>query len=298
MTKKDLFSRLLKKAVSMALWTKASLCVKSSLLEQSLPRTPGRPKTLCSLWLYSSCSSCLRGDKIREISVNPWLINDLRDYKALYNCRETFTDVMSPLQIRLFMQNEPNFRKSQMNVNKVLTSDYDKRTLGERGKKQSQTNPIKAKLKKAKMNVTSIITKGYENKPPIWAPKKQSQTSKRQKPMQTSLPKGIMKKTAILGPGKTKPNKPNSNPIKNQSPRPCYGTPPSTLSEDTLKKPGCISKKHCYIDDQWKPAAPPGFTNFNGWISISSFRREGLIDLPIQDKIITGEISWENYGCW
>ena len=30
---------------------------------------------------------------------NPWLINDLREYKSLYNCRETFTDVMSPLQI-------------------------------------------------------------------------------------------------------------------------------------------------------------------------------------------------------
>ena len=126
---------------------------------------------------------------------------------VLYNCRETFTDVMSALQIRLFMQNKANFRKSQMNVNKVLTRDYEKRTLGERGKKQSQTNPNKAKFKKAKMNVTSIITKGYENKPPIRAPKKQSQTSKRQKPMQTYLPQRIMKITAISGPGKTNPNK-------------------------------------------------------------------------------------------
>jgi hypothetical protein len=67
----------------------------------------------------------------------------------------------------------------------------------------------KAKFKKAKMNVTSIITKGYENKPPIRAPKKQSQISKRQKPMQTSLPQRIMKKTAISASEKTKPNKPN-----------------------------------------------------------------------------------------
>jgi len=59
------------------------------------------------------------------------------------------------------------------------------------------------------MNVTSYITKDYENKPPIMAPKKQSQISKRQKSMQTSLPKGIMKKTAFSGSGKTKPNKPN-----------------------------------------------------------------------------------------
>jgi len=39
------------------------------------------------------------------------------------------------------MQNKANFRKSQMNVNKVLTRDYEKKTLGQRGKKQSQTNP-------------------------------------------------------------------------------------------------------------------------------------------------------------
>jgi len=38
MVKKHLFSRLLKKAILMALWAMASLCGKSSLLEQSLPR--------------------------------------------------------------------------------------------------------------------------------------------------------------------------------------------------------------------------------------------------------------------
>ncbi len=35
----------------------------------------------------------LRGEKIREISVNSWLINDLRLFNALYTCKETFTDV-------------------------------------------------------------------------------------------------------------------------------------------------------------------------------------------------------------
>jgi hypothetical protein len=94
---------------------------------------------------------------------------------ALYNCRETFTDVMSALQIKLFLQNKANFRKSQMNVTKVLTKDYGQMDTWSIGKKQSQTNPNKAKLKKAKMNVTSALTKEYENKPPIRAPKKQSQ---------------------------------------------------------------------------------------------------------------------------
>ena len=81
------------------------------------------------------------------------------------------------------MQNKANFRKSQMNVNKVLTRDYEKKTLGERGKKQSQTNPNKANFQKAKMNVNKVLTKDYEN----------------------------MSNWAICQ------NKPNSNPIRTQS---------------------------------------------------------------------------------
>ena len=81
--KLTVFTRLLKKAVSMALCTMASLCGKSSLLEQSLSRTPSRQKTsiisvaknlynlllkICAICVknprnprlnISSCSSCL-----------------------------------------------------------------------------------------------------------------------------------------------------------------------------------------------------------------------------------------------
>ena len=66
---------------------------------------------------------------------------------VLYNCRETFTDVMSALQIGPFCSNKPNFRKSQMNVNKVLTKDYLKRTLGQRGKNKPNSNPIQSQFK-------------------------------------------------------------------------------------------------------------------------------------------------------
>jgi hypothetical protein len=59
----------------------------------------------------------------------------------LYNCRETFTDVMSALQIRLFMQNKAKFRKVKLSVNKVLTKDYEQKDTWWSGKKQSQTNP-------------------------------------------------------------------------------------------------------------------------------------------------------------
>jgi len=44
------------------------------------------------------------------------------------------------------MQNKPKLRKSQMNVNKLLTKDYENKTLGESGKNKPKTNPNKAKI--------------------------------------------------------------------------------------------------------------------------------------------------------
>ncbi len=144
MAKKRLFRWFLKKAILMALWTKASLCVKSLLLEQSLPRTPSQLRIICvNPVILSNLSSCLRV-LVAKNPRNPWLTNDLRAYKSLYNCKETFTDVMSPLQINLFMQNKANFRKVKLNVNKVLTKDYEQMDTWSIRKKQSQTKPNKA----------------------------------------------------------------------------------------------------------------------------------------------------------
>ena len=55
------------------------------------------------------------------------------------------TLVERPLQIALFMQNKPNFQKSQMNVNPYNTTDYENKsdwTLGENKPNQTQSNPI------------------------------------------------------------------------------------------------------------------------------------------------------------
>jgi hypothetical protein len=67
------------------------------------------------------------------------------------NYKFASTLVERALQIHLFLTNKPNFRKSQMNVNKVLTKDYDKMDTWSNGKnkpnsnpKRTQTNPIKA----------------------------------------------------------------------------------------------------------------------------------------------------------
>ncbi len=105
------------------------------------------------------------------ILLSNWALAPNPSPLTLVFCPRPFTTVEKPLQIRLFMQNKPKFRKSQMNVNKVLTKDYDKKTLGEHGKNkpnsnpiQSQSNPIKANLPKAQMNVNKVLTKDYENK--------------------------------------------------------------------------------------------------------------------------------------
>ena len=185
-----LFSWLLKKAVSMALWTKATLCVKSSLLEQSLPRTQSQPKTclpheIAQRYLFgvssvpknpfnqrnlrlniSSCSSCASWLKNPFNRRNPRLINDLRLFMALYNCKETFTDVRKTLQINLFMQNKANFRKVKLNVNKVITMAYDQLDTWSIRK----TKPIQSQLKPIKANFNPKQTQNKPNAcpPSVW----------------------------------------------------------------------------------------------------------------------------------
>ena len=78
------------------------------------------------------------------------------------NCPPPSTTVENPLQISSFMQNEPKFRKSQMNVNKVLTMNYEKKDTWWTGKKRTQTNPNKPNFQNAQMNVNYFDTKHYE----------------------------------------------------------------------------------------------------------------------------------------
>ena len=75
---------------------------------------------------------------------NPRLTNDLRLRKITYEI------------INLFLQNKANFPKSQVNVTKVLTKDYDRMdTWSSRKKKpiQSQSKPIKANSNPIKANI-------------------------------------------------------------------------------------------------------------------------------------------------
>jgi hypothetical protein len=103
---------------------------------------------LCAfLWLknlFNQCNLCHRYLCPRYLR----LINDLRACKPLYISREIFTDVMSALQIKLFMQNEPKFRKVKFNVNKVLTRNYVQMDTWSIRKNEPKTNPKQTQIKK------------------------------------------------------------------------------------------------------------------------------------------------------
>ncbi len=83
---------------------------------------------------------------------------------AIRFTRFSSTSVENPLQINLFMQNKPNFRKSQMNVKSYNTTAYENKSNWTLGESKPNSNPIKPNLKRAKMNVNSLITKDYRKK--------------------------------------------------------------------------------------------------------------------------------------
>ncbi len=66
------------------------------------------------------------------------------------------------------MQNKANFQKAQMNVNKVLTRDYENKTLSGSGKNKPNSNPkqtqYKPNLPEGKIDAKCVFTKDYEEK--------------------------------------------------------------------------------------------------------------------------------------
>ena len=99
-------------------------------------------------------------------SLLPYIIacNYLRAYKAPlhlsrnhYICRESTTNQT------FFMQNEPNFPESQMNVSSTITMDYENKTLSQRGKNKANSKPNKPNFPDDQMNVSRVLSKDYEN---------------------------------------------------------------------------------------------------------------------------------------
>jgi len=77
----------------------------------------------------------------------------------------------------LFMQNKPNFKIGKMNVNSVLTRNYENQPLRRLPENKPNSNPIR---QEPKITVNSIVTKDYENTCPCGVPKnKPNQTQQR-----------------------------------------------------------------------------------------------------------------------
>ncbi|HIJ53089.1 MAG TPA: hypothetical protein HPP66_08040 [Planctomycetes bacterium] len=121
----------------------------------AFPSRPNAPKSTAS---RHTCHSRAGGNPLRHtqydirytIIANPTLAH-FRHFSSLFtNFPSTF--VVSALQISTFMQNKPNLRNAQMNVSRVSTKDYEKRTLGERGKNKPNSNPIQTQSNPIKAN--------------------------------------------------------------------------------------------------------------------------------------------------
>jgi len=74
------------------------------------------------------------------------------------------TTVESSLQIRPFLTNKANFRKSQMNVTCLLTREYEKKDTWWSGKNKANSNPIQSQFKP---NSNPIQTQFKPNTNPI-----------------------------------------------------------------------------------------------------------------------------------
>ena len=137
--KRTVFSRPLKKAVSMALWTKAITCDKAGFKSRFCQEhQAGKNIISVNPVILSNFSPCFCTFLWLKYPFNPWLIKDLRSTKVYVR------------KNNLFMENKANFQKVKLNVNEVLTKDYENKTLGEHGKNEPKTNPIRTQLVAAK----------------------------------------------------------------------------------------------------------------------------------------------------
>jgi hypothetical protein len=132
------------------------------------------------------------------------------------------TNVENPLQINLFMQNKPNFRKAKMNINTYYTKAYKNETAFRRVKNKPNSNPNKPNFQKAKMNVNSIITKDYRKKDDfIVRINKPNSNPISVKPKMNANVYFIedYENEPPSGPKKTNPNKPNLFTGQNRLPK-------------------------------------------------------------------------------
>jgi len=62
------------------------------------------------------------------------------------------------------MQNKANLLDAQMNVNSILTKDYERNDIFAVQKNKPNTNPNKPNLPEGKIDAKCVVTKDYEEK--------------------------------------------------------------------------------------------------------------------------------------
>jgi hypothetical protein len=60
------------------------------------------------------------------------------------------------------MQNKPNFKDAQMNVNIFSKTDYENKYNWTIGQNKPNSNPIKPNFQKGKIDAKCVFTKDYE----------------------------------------------------------------------------------------------------------------------------------------
>jgi len=111
------------------------------------------------------------------------------------------------------MQNKPNVKDAQINVNSYMKSIYEKLDTWLSGKNKPNSTPIKPNFRRARMNVNSLITKDYRKKDDFAVRKNKPNSnpiSEKPKMYVNLYVIEDYENITTLRPKKTNPNKPNS----------------------------------------------------------------------------------------
>ncbi len=92
------------------------------------------------------------------------------------------------------MQNKPNVKDVQINVNSYMKSKYEILDIWLSGKNKAKTNPIKPNLKKAKMNVNLYVIEDYRKNDDFAVRKNKPNFQNAKNERKLNFNKGLQKK--------------------------------------------------------------------------------------------------------
>ena len=153
MTKNNRFSPAFEEGHFYGLVDDSNYLRQSSLYKQILPRTPSRLKTSALSAFSAVKTSCLSD----FVAINPFNQRNLCPrYPRLINylCLRKLTYE----KIKLFLQNEPNFRKSQVSLSDYITREYEQMDTWSIRKNEPKTNPNEPKTNPILANKTPVRT--------------------------------------------------------------------------------------------------------------------------------------------